>query len=112
MQSLQGDPQRGFAQAALIVEREFHTSAVHQGYLEPHNATALYAANGEITIWCSTQGSFSARDSTAEVLNIPAARIRLIPLEVGGGFGGKNRIYLEPLQPCFRKRAGTNRSSW
>lgn len=106
MQTLQGDPQRGFDQAAVIVEREFHTSAVHQGYLEPHNATALYAANGEITIWCSTQGSFSARDSTAEVLNIPAARIRVIPQEVGGGFGGKNRIYLEPLAVLLSQKSG------
>ena len=61
MQTLYGDPAKGFAQAAVIVEREFQTSAVHQGYLEPQNATALYAANGQITIWCSTQGSFSAR---------------------------------------------------
>lgn len=106
MQTLQGDPQRGFEQAAIIVEREFHTSAVHQGYLEPHNATALWAANGEITIWCSTQGSFSARDSTAEVLNIPAARIRVLPQEVGGGFGGKNRIYLEPVAALLSRKSG------
>ena len=106
MQNLQGDPQQGFAQADVIIEREFHTSAVHQGYLEPHNATALYAANGEITIWCSTQGSFSARDSTAEVLDHPAARIRVIPLEIGGGFGGKNRIYLEPLAALLSQKSG------
>jgi CO/xanthine dehydrogenase Mo-binding subunit len=105
-QTLRGDPARGFAQSTVIVEREFHTSAVHQGYLEPHNATALYAANGLITIWCSTQGSFSARDSVAEILQIPAARIRVIPQEVGGGFGGKNRVYLEPLATLLSLKSG------
>ena len=105
-QSIQGDPARGFAQAAVIVEREFHTAAVHQGYLEPQNATALYAANGQITIWCSTQGSFSARDSVAEILQIPAARMRVIPQEVGGAFGGKNRVYLEPLAALLSRKSG------
>jgi xanthine dehydrogenase molybdenum-binding subunit len=106
MQTLHGDPAKGFAQAKGIVEREFHTSAVHQGYLEPNNATALYAANGQITIWCSTQGSFSARDSTAEILQIPASRIRVIPQEIGGGFGGKNRVYLEPLAALLSQKSG------
>jgi len=49
-----GEPQKGFAQAVIVIEREFHTATVHQGYLEPQNATALYAANGQLTIWCST----------------------------------------------------------
>jgi xanthine dehydrogenase molybdenum-binding subunit len=101
-----GDPRLGFAQAEAIVEREFHTSAVHQGYLEPQNATALYAANGRITIWGSAQGSFAVRDSVAEILDIPAARIRVIPQEVGGGFGGKNRVYLEPLAALLSHKSG------
>lgn len=59
-----GDPDRAFAEADVIVEREFQTATVHQGYIEPHNATASWNADGQLTVWTSTQGSFTARSST------------------------------------------------
>ena len=92
-----GDVEAGFREAAVIVEREFHTATVHQGYIEPQNATAQYRSNGELTVWCSTQGPFGVRDQLVEILQIPLSRIRVNPLEIGGGFGGKNDVYLEPL---------------
>jgi xanthine dehydrogenase molybdenum-binding subunit len=101
-----GDVQKGFEQAAIIVERQFHTATVHQGYLEPHNATALFSASGQLTIWTSTQGSFSARDQVAELLHISPVNVRVIPMEVGGGFGGKNRVYLEPLAALLSRKSG------
>jgi len=101
-----GDAEKGFAEAAVIVEREFHTAAVHQGYLEPQNALALYDMDRQVTIWCSTQGAFGVREQVAEILQIPAGRIRVIPLEVGGGFGGKNRVYLEPLAVLLSQKSG------
>ena len=101
-----GDVEKGFAEAAVIVEREFHTAAVHQGYLEPQNALAFYDIDGQVTIWCSTQGAFGVREQVAEILQIPAGRIRVIPLEVGGGFGGKNRAYLEPLAVLLSQKSG------
>jgi CO/xanthine dehydrogenase Mo-binding subunit len=101
-----GDLKAGFQQAAVIVEREFHTATVHQGYIEPQNATALYNHDGQLTIWCSTQGSFGVRNQVSEVLQIPVARIRVIPLEIGGGFGGKNSVYLEPVAALLSKKSG------
>lgn len=101
-----GDLEKGFAEADVIVERAFHTGTVHQGYIEPHNATALYKADGELTIWTSTQGAFMARDQLAEIMEIPIARIRVVPMEIGGGFGGKNPIYLEPLAALLSLRSG------
>ena len=101
-----GNPEKGFRQAAVIVEREFVTAPVHQGYVEPQNATALFAANGRLTLWCSTQGAFSVREQVAEALQMPAAHIRVIPLEVGGGFGGKNRVYLEPVAALLSRKSG------
>ena len=65
-----GDPDQGFREADVVVEREFHTRPVHQGYIEPHSATALWAADGNITIWCSSQGHFALRDHTAAILGI------------------------------------------
>lgn len=101
-----GDLDEGFAQAAVIVEREFQTATVHQGYIEPQNATASYRPDGQLTVWCSTQGSFNTRNQIAEVLQIPLSSIRVIPLEVGGAFGGKNSIYQEPVAALLSKKSG------
>ena len=101
-----GDVEPAFATAAVVVEREFETTMVHQGYIEPHNATALWNADGRLTIWTSTQGAFTVRDELAELLQIPLVKIKVVPLEIGGGFGGKIRVYLEPWRRCCRgKRA-------
>src|SRR5262249_3245368 len=50
--STRGDTKKAFAEAALIVERESHTATVHQGYIEPHNATVLWNNDGRVHIWC------------------------------------------------------------
>ncbi|MDQ1300817.1 MAG: hypothetical protein QG637_737, partial [Chloroflexota bacterium] len=101
-----GDLAAGFAAADVIVEREFTTSTVHQGYIEPQTATALWNSDGAITIWTSTQGAHSARDQVAEVLQLPVTRIKVVPMEIGGGFGGKINIYLEPLAALLSRKAG------
>lgn len=101
-----GDLERGFQEAAAIVEREFSTATVHQGYIEPQNATALYNPDDQVTIWCSTQGAFGVRDQVSEILQIPLSRIRVIPMEIGGGFGGKNSVYLEPIAALLSKKSG------
>ncbi len=101
-----GDVEKGFAQADIVIEREFSTVMVHQGYIEPQNATALWNPDGQLTIWCSSQGSFGVRDQVAEILDLPVSKIRVIPLEIGGGFGGKVRAYLEPLAALLSKRTG------
>jgi len=101
-----GDLEAGFKAADVIVEREFNTAMVHQGYIEPHNAVAQYNPDGQTTIWTSTQGAFTARDQCALVLNIPASSIKVIPAEIGGGFGGKIGIYLEPLALLMSKKTG------
>ncbi|HEX5270733.1 MAG TPA: xanthine dehydrogenase family protein molybdopterin-binding subunit, partial [Gemmataceae bacterium] len=101
-----GDVEKGFAEAALVVEREFLTATVHQGYIEPHNATALWNADGGVTIWSSTQGAFTARAQVAEVLGLPVSRVKAVPTEIGGGFGGKIRIYLEPVAALLSKKTG------
>jgi len=101
-----GDIAKGFQDASVIVEREFFTSMVHQGYIEPQNATAQYNPDGQITIWCSTQGSFGVREQTAEILEIPISKLRVIPMEIGGGFGGKVGVYLEPVATLLSRKSG------
>ena len=84
-----GNIEEGFKAADIVVEREFTTATVHQGYIEPHNATANWNADGKVTVWMSTQGTFTARQQTAELLRIPVSDVKVIPMEIGGGFGGR-----------------------
>ena len=101
-----GDIEKGFKEADIVIEREFITSMVHQGYIEPINATGLYNNDGQITIWTSTQSAFDVRDALAEVLMIPVSKIKVVPMEIGGGFGGKIALYLEPLAILLSKKSG------
>ena len=101
-----GDIEKGFAEADIVVEKVFRTKTVHQGYIEPHTATAWWQADGRITVWCSSQGHFQIRDRTAAVLGIPHSRIKVVPMEIGGGFGGKTTIYLEPVAAALSRKSG------
>ena len=101
-----GDAEKGFEEADIIVEREYRTATVHQGYIEPHSATAMWGEDGKLTVWCSSQGHFQIRDLTSLVLGIPVSQIKVVPMEIGGGFGGKTVIYLEPVAAALSKKAG------
>ena len=105
-QHVLGDVEAGFEEADVVVEREFTTGMVHQGYIEPHNATVFWNADGQLTIWCSNQGAFGVRDQVAKILNLSVSKIRVIPLEIGGGFGGKIKAYLEPVAALLSKKTG------
>ena len=101
-----GDIEEGFREADVVVEREFETKMVHQGYLEPHVATAFWARDGRLTVWQSTQGAFGVRTQLSKMLDIPESRVKVIPTEVGGGFGGKIRSYMGPVAALLSKKTG------
>lgn len=101
-----GDVSKGFAQADVVIEREFKTASVHQGYIEPHACTALWNSDGRLYLWTSTQGSFTCRQQTAELLGLPVSRVTVTPTEIGGGFGGKIRVYLEPVAAMLSRKSG------
>jgi CO/xanthine dehydrogenase Mo-binding subunit len=100
-----GDLAKGFAGADVVIEREFRTPMIHQGYIEPHACTARVGEDGQVTIWCCTQGSFLVRDLVALVLGIDAAKVKVVPSEIGGGFGGKTTVYLEPVAAVLARKA-------
>ena len=101
-----GDVARGFAQSDVVVERTYRVPMVHQGYLEPHAVLAQWDTNGLLTIWASTQGSFNTRSEVADVLGIPENSIKVIPMECGGGFGGKIRALCEPITAVLARVTG------
>ncbi len=105
-QLLFGDPAAAFADAAVVVEREYTTKMVHQGYIEPHASTAVWNHDGQVTVWTSTQGPFTVRDQMAEVLRHPVSKIKVVPMEIGGGFGGKIPIYLDPIAAILSRKTG------
>ena len=105
-QHSKGDIEAGFAEADVIIEREFVTGTVHQGYIEPHNVTAHFKADGQLTIWCSTQGAFWVRRDVAKVLQHPESKIKVVPMEIGGGFGGKINVYIKPMAAILSKKTG------
>ena len=101
-----GDLEAGFARADRIIEKRFKTAPVHQGYIEPHACSARFDADGHYEIWSSSQGHFVVRALTAKLLGIGLGNIRATPLEIGGGFGGKTIVYLEPLAAAMSRKSG------
>ena len=106
IQFKRGDLQAGFRAADFIVEREFTTAMVHQGYIEPHNAVAIYSSDGRATVYCSTQAPFELRAMIAQLTGLPLGDVKVVPAEIGGGFGGKTIVYLEPLAVALSRKTG------
>lgn len=101
-----GDIDAGFAKADVVIERDFNTRPIHQGYIENHACLVSVASDGRTTIWSSSQGQFMVRAMTSFLTGLPQSDIRAIPAEIGGGFGGKTIIYLEPLATILSKKSG------
>jgi CO/xanthine dehydrogenase Mo-binding subunit len=105
MQLSRGNVEEGFEQADVIVEGDYNIPMAHQGYIEPHACTATINEAGQATVWCCTQGHFEFRSMTAKVLNMEIADLKFIASEIGGGFGGKTVIYLEPLAVLLSQKS-------
>lgn len=100
-----GDLEAGFAEADQVFEHEFNTKVVHQGYIEPHAVVADTSSDDRSVVWCSSQGHFMVRAKTAKMLGWEPSQLKVIPAEIGGGFGGKTTIYLEPLAVKLSQKA-------
>ena len=90
-----GDVDTAFAEADHIIEETYHTQPINQGFLEPMACVANVEANGRLTVWASTQGPYQVRQQLASVLDMPIGNIKIIAMELGGGFGAKLRLALE-----------------
>ena len=101
-----GDVEAGFAAADVVVEREFSTQPVHQGYIEPHSCIASFAEDGQAELWCTTQGHFVVRGHCAKLLGMEVSKLRVTASEIGGGFGGKTVVYLEPVALMLSRKSG------
>ncbi|MDX1710111.1 MAG: xanthine dehydrogenase family protein molybdopterin-binding subunit [Rhodovibrionaceae bacterium] len=100
-----GDPDKGFAEAEVVVERTFRTEATHQGYIEPHACLASVGPDGHGELWCCTQGNFMVRNTCAQLLGMDFSKLRVTASEIGGGFGGKTTVFLEPVALALSRKA-------
>ena len=85
----EGDVERGFAEADLIVERTYRTERVHQAYLEPHACLVLIDEQGRLQAWISNQAPMARRVHLARMVDLPREDVVLNPVHLGGAYGGK-----------------------
>jgi CO/xanthine dehydrogenase Mo-binding subunit len=101
-----GDVAKALAESDVVIEKTYRVPMVHQGYLEPHAVLAQWDKNGLLTLWASTQGSFNTRSEVADILGLEENQVRVIPVECGGGFGGKIRALCEPITAALARATG------
>ncbi|CUH77510.1 xanthine dehydrogenase family protein molybdopterin-binding subunit [Tropicibacter naphthalenivorans] len=101
-----GDVDAGFSEADLVMEKTYKTEATHQGYIEPHACVGQMGSDDKGEMWVCTQGQWFIRKMCTAVLGIEASQLRVTPSEIGGGFGGKTTIFMEPLSLALSKKAG------
>ncbi len=106
VQHVIGNPEKELDQADVVVEHEFRTATVHQGYIEPQTATAVWSSDDFLTVYSSTQGGFALREQLAGTLIHPLSKIRVVPAEVGGAFGGKITGFVETTASVLSRKAG------
>ena len=100
-----GDVDAGFAKADVIIERNFRTEQAHQGYIEPHACVASVNADGTAELWVCTQGHFIFRHQCASLLGLDVSSLRVTASEIGGGFGGKTHMWIEPVALALSRKA-------
>ncbi|MCA0930144.1 xanthine dehydrogenase family protein molybdopterin-binding subunit [Ruegeria profundi] len=100
-----GDVEAGFAEADLIIEDSFITEATHQGYIEPHACLGMLGNDGKGELWCTTQGHWIAQKTCAALLGIETSQLRVTASEIGGGFGGKTTVFIEPVALALSRKA-------
>jgi CO/xanthine dehydrogenase Mo-binding subunit len=101
-----GDVEKGFAESEWIVEREYTNPSVQHVPMETHVAIVEWKVGDEVTIWTSAQSPFTVRNLFCYAFKLPLNKVRVIVPHVGGGFGGKAGIHLEPLLACLSRKAG------
>ena len=101
-----GSMEQGFADADVVVEREYRAVMAHQGYIEPNAAVARWDPKGQVTVWACTQGSFTLQLQLSRLLHLPLNKVKVVPTELGGGFGGKCLVMHEPVAVMLSRKSG------
>lgn len=100
-----GDVEAGFAQADIVLERDFYTEGVHQGYIEPHACLAHMTPDGKGELWCTTQGHYNVQRICAALLGMDSSQLKVTASEIGGGFGAKTTVFIDPVALALSRKS-------
>ncbi|MFT7594714.1 MAG: CO/xanthine dehydrogenase Mo-binding subunit [Paracoccaceae bacterium] len=100
-----GDVEAGFAEADLVIKDHFRTEATHQGYIEPHACLGTLGGDGKGELWCTTQGHWNVQKICSALLGMETSQLRVTASEIGGGFGGKTTVFIEPVALALSRKA-------
>ncbi len=92
-----GDVEKGFAESDQIFEEVFTTPSTQHIPMETPSAIAHRAGNGRLTVWSTVQNPFMIRRQMAAIFHLPLSKIRVVSLNLGGGYGAKLNVKLEPI---------------
>jgi xanthine dehydrogenase YagR molybdenum-binding subunit len=96
-----GDADRGIAAGAVKIEQTYTTSDRHHNQMEPHATTAVWDADGTLTLYETTQHIFGTKELVSIVLGMPPAKINVVSHFLGGGFGGKAYVWPHTLMAAL-----------
>jgi probable selenate reductase molybdenum-binding subunit len=99
-----GDLEQGLAESDVVVEETCEIPYSQHAALEPHAVITYFDDEGKLVIITSTQVPFHVRRIVGQVLGLPLDRIRVIKPRIGGGFGSKQEIILEPVAAALTLR--------
>lgn len=102
---VKGDIQKGFAESDRVFEDTYSTPVVHQAPMEPKTLVAERDRSGKLRLWCSTARPFAVREDVAHLLGLPMSDVRVTALRVGGHFGGKGEVSIEPIVAMLAVKA-------
>jgi CO/xanthine dehydrogenase Mo-binding subunit len=101
-----GDVEKGFAESDVIVEGTYRAPVAHPGSIEPHCSTAAIDSAGRVSVWTTNQKPFAVASYLAQAFERPVSDFRIVPTQIGGGFGGKLVLCVEPYAVALAERAG------
>jgi CO/xanthine dehydrogenase Mo-binding subunit len=101
-----GDIEAAFAAADHVVENRYTTGMAQCAPMEPHAAVADVDIYGNVVVWSNTQTPYMVKDRLAQLLQIPAHKVKVIvPPHIGGGFGCKTRMKAEGVAALLSRAA-------
>ena len=101
-----GDVEKGFAESDVVIEGTYRAPVAHPGSIEPHSSTAAIDPSGRVTVWTTNQKPFAVGNYLAQAFRRPVGDFKIVPTQIGGGFGGKLVMCLEPYAVLLTERAG------
>ena len=100
-----GDIEQGFRESDHIIENTYTLPPVQHGHIEPHVVTALWEPSGKLVVHTPCQTPSPLHEQIAKIFKLPLNRVRVIVPFVGGGYGGKNHVRIEPVVALLARKA-------